>query len=66
MTIEDPQLISDDAARNYEQFEGTVPNLGKRHISILSKRNVIWTLAGEGGLAPVTFSGENSWKISIV
>ena len=67
VTIEDPQLISDDGARNHEQFERTVPNLGKRHISILSKRNVvIWTLAGGGGLAPATFPGENSWKILIV
>ena len=41
-------------------------NLGKRHISILSTRNVIWTLGGGGGVAPVTFLGEKSWKISIV
>ena len=43
---------------------------GKRHISILSTRNVIWTLGGGGGggrgLALVTFFGEKSWKISIV
>ena len=39
--------------------------LGKRHISILSTRNVMWTLGG-GGLAPVTFLREKSWKISIV
>ena len=32
-----------------------ISNLGKRHILILSTRNVIWTLGGEG-LAPVTFS----------
>ena len=41
-------------------------NLGKCHISILSTRNVIWTLGGIGGLAPVTFLGEKSWTISIV
>ena len=41
--------------------------LGKRHISILSTRSVIWTLGGEGGgVAPVTFLGKKSWKISIV
>ena len=36
--------------------------------SILSTRNVMWTLGGGGGggLAPVTFLGEKSWKILIV
>ena len=36
-------------------------HLGKRHIWILSTRNVIWTLGG-GRLAPVTFLGENHGK----
>ena len=42
--------------------------LGKRHISILSTRNVIWTVGGGGaeGFAPVKFRGKKSWKISIV
>ena len=42
--------------------------LGKRHIPILSTRNVMWTLGGGGGggLAPVTVLGEKSWKISMV
>ena len=41
-------------------------SLGKHYISILSTRNVIWTLrgGGGGGVAPVTFVGEKSWKIS--
>ena len=39
--------------------------LGKRHISILSTRNVIWTLEVGGGVAPVTFLGNKSRKISI-
>ena len=36
------------------------------HIDFLSTRNVIWTLGGGGGVAPVMFLGEKSWKISIV
>ena len=38
-----------------------IKNLGKRHISILSMRNVIWTL-GEG-VAPVTFLGKSRVKV---
>ena len=35
-------------------------------VSILSTRNVKWTLGGwGGGGSPVTFLGEKSWKISI-
>ena len=41
--------------------------LGKRHISILSTRNVIWSLGvgAGGGLVPMTSLGEELWKISI-
>ena len=39
--------------------------LGKRHISILSTRNVIWTL-GDEGIGACDVSRWKSWKISIV